>query len=119
MACVKWLAAPKRLQREAVEATDCKAKARADRGAASRMSRNPRVRSGLGLYDRPETGAPWGCPGNCERRSLELVFARGGGRGPIGGAPRPALGQISCGLGWEYSLPGCHGGDRQPEGLGR
>ncbi|KAI4559396.1 hypothetical protein MJG53_017922 [Ovis ammon polii x Ovis aries] len=22
------------------------------------------MRSGLGLYDRPETGAPWGCPGN-------------------------------------------------------
>ncbi|XP_043311147.1 uncharacterized protein C16orf90 homolog [Cervus canadensis] len=34
------------------------------RSGESRPSRNPRVRTGLGLYDRPETGAPGGCPGN-------------------------------------------------------
>lgn len=50
-----------------------------------------------------------GCPGNSELWSLEPVFPRSGGRGRIGGALRLPRSQISCGLGWEHFLPGCHG----------
>lgn len=99
----KWLAAPKRLQREAVEATDCKAKARADRGAASRPGAATRAcaaGSDFTTGRKPARRAGTRQPGS---RSLELVFARGGGRGPIGGDCAQPLGQISCGLGWEHS----------------
>ena len=69
------------------------------RSGESRPSRKPRVRTGLGLYDRPETGAPGGCPGNCGLWSLELVLARGRGTGRGCTAPSPWPDQLCSRLG--------------------
>ena len=93
LACVNWLAAPASEEPAAWSSWGHRLR------GEGRPSRKPRVRTGLGLYDRPETGAPGGCPGNSGLWSLELVLARGRGTGRGCTAPSPWPDQLCSRLG--------------------